>query len=307
MKKIVYSILMPLLAAAIWGTAFVFQSVASDSIGPFSFNALRSAIAMASLFSAKPLLARAGVCARGHVRARDIRAGILCGCALCAASVLQQWGIAKTGAGKAGFLTTLYVVLVPIGGMFLGRRVPRRIWLLTAVFLLGVYLLSYTAGAGLETGDLAVLGCAVLFAAHILLIDTVGSDTDPIALSAVQFAAAALISGACALAFEDLSLKDIGRCIPSLLYTGVMSSAVAYTLQILAQKSSDSTLVTLILCLESVFAAISGALFLSERMSFRQIAGCALMIVSSAAAQLPEKDKKALPRAQSGGQGGDSL
>lgn len=278
----------PVLAAIIWGMAFVAQSVGAELIGPFTFNAARSFIGFLFLLI---------VCAALRIKDKPhydrqyyrdlIIGGICCGICLTLAVNLQQKGIETTTSGKAGFITALYIVLVPIAGLFLKKKAPRAIWLSVALAVAGLYFLSINEEFRITQGDFFMLLCALCFTGHIMVIDHFTEKVNGIELSCMQFLVCALISGAGMAATETPSWQALLDCALPLLYVGVLSSGVAYTLQILAQKGSNPTVVSLLMSLESVFATVFGALILHEVMSGREIFGCALMLVAVVLAQLP--------------------
>ena len=255
----------PVLAALIWGTAFVAQSVAADSVEPFTFTAARSAVAFLFLL-------------------------VLCLVfrALTAAVNLQQMGLETTSSGKAGFITALYIVLVPIAGLFLHRKAPRAIWLSVALAVVGLYLLCVQESFSITQGDFYVLLCAFCFTGHILIIDHFTQKVDGVALSCAQFLVVTVLSAAMMLATESPNWAGLLECIGPILYVGIFSSGVGYTLQILAQKDSNPAVVSLLLSLESVFATIAGALILGDRMSGKEYLGCVLMLAAVVLAQLPD-------------------
>lgn len=292
------------LGAFIWGTAFVAQSMGMDYVGPCAFNGARSFIGSAALlpviFAADKLRA-----AKGPGPAGDsvnswsnpvlLKGGALCGLFLTVASLFQQAGLQYTTAGKAGFLTSLYIVIVPVLGIFLGRKGGVKLWLAVALALVGAFLLSVAGEAlSIQMGDALELCCALFFSFHILVIDKFSPQVDGIKLSCVQFAVAGLLSTAVAVLFERDSFTWPGLLASwgPLLYTGVLSSGVAYTLQIIAQKRLEPAAASLIMSLESVFAVLSGWLILSQPMSFRELLGCGLVFSGVILAQLPGKPKQ---------------
>lgn len=223
-----------------------------------------------------------------------LRVGFCCGTALAIASNFQQAGItAGTDAGKAGFLTALYVVLVPVFGLFFRRKVSLPVWIAVALSVVSLYLLCIKGSFRLAAGDLLVLVCAVCFAVHILVIDHFGATCDGVKLSCVQFLFAGLWSAVCIPFFEHVDAAALLSCALPLLYVGVFSCGVGYTLQILAQKDSNPTVVTILLSLESVFAVIAGAIILHQRMTPREYLGCALMFLAVVLAQIPLPAKAA--------------
>ena len=293
-NRFVRQIVFPLIAAMIWGTAFVAQSRCAGLIPPFVFNALRSAIAVMVLVPVA-LVFDGAAQKRGEPRKSDRKAllvgGALMGVALSISANLQQAGIAEASVGKAGFITAFYVVLVPVLGIFLKKKAGVRIWVSVALAVAGLYLLCITAGesllSSLRVSDIYLILCAVFYAVQILLIDHYAQKADGIWLSVVQFAVTAVLSGLLSLCFERVDWANVLRCVWPLLYVGVMSSGVAYTLQILAQKDSNPTVVTLLFSLESVFSVLAGAVLLGDRLTGREYLGCALMFSAVILAQIP--------------------
>ena len=286
---------LPVLAALIWGTAFVAQSVGAHYVEPFTFNAARSAIAF--LFLLVLCLVRRTM-QRGVVESatkswKDLAVGgICCGVALTVASNLQQKGLETTTSGKAGFITALYIVIVPIAGIFLKKRAPRTIWISVALAVAGLYCLCITEDFTITSGDFYVLLCAFCFSAHILVIDFFTQRVDGVELSCAQFLVVTVLSSIGMIATESPSLEALRFCIWPILYVGIFSSGVAYTLQILAQKDSNPTVVSLLLSLESVFATLAGAIILHDRMSGKEYFGCVLMLIAVILAQLPEPQRR---------------
>ncbi len=288
----VKNILFPIVAAMIWGTAFVAQSVGAEHVPPFTFNAARSAVAVVALTVIllvwNTIKRRRGNTEkpRGGMKAL-ILGGICCGTVMCIATNLQQIGLGETDAGKASFITALYLVLVPILGLFLRRRTSAVTAVSVAISVVGLYLLCVSEGFTVQGSDVYVLICAFCFAIHILVIDYFAPLTDGIALSLVQFIVMTLESAVLAAIFEHPTFEGILAAMGQILYVGIFSSGVAYTLQILAQKDSDPTVVSLLLSLESVFGALAGALILHEVMSGREYFGCVLMLCAVMLSQIP--------------------
>ncbi|MCI6053737.1 DMT family transporter [Dysosmobacter sp.] len=290
----------PVLAALIWGTAFVAQSVSADYVEPFTFNAVRAAVAFVFLLILSAVFRRlrrrdfAGSAApRPHARRDLVLGSLCCGAALTLATNLQQKGLETTTSGKAGFITALYIVIVPVAGLLFRRRVPRAVWLGVVLAVAGLYCLCINEGFTVSSGDIYILLCAVCFSAHILVIDHFTQKVDGVDMSCGQFLVVTVLSVIGMLATEHPSLSAILRCAGPILYVGVFSSGVAYTLQILAQKDSNPTVVSLLLSLESVFATVAGALILGDRMSGKEYFGCVLMLAAVVLAQLPERKKPA--------------
>ena len=286
------------LTAFIWGTAFVAQSVGAEHVPPLAFNAARSVIAFVFLLVLCAVM-RSGRRRKGQAasvtRSRKdlLLGGFWCGLTLGLASFLQQKGLDTTSPGKAGFITALYVVLVPLFGLFFRRKVSGPVWIAVVLSVVSLYLLCIKGSFSLAPGDLLILVCAVCFAVHILLIDHFTARCDGVKLSCLQFLFAAIWSTILALIFDTIDFHVLWECILPLLYVGVFSCGVGYTLQILAQKDSNPTVVTILLSLESVFAVIAGAIILHQQMSLREYIGCALMFIAVVLAQVQFPAKKA--------------
>lgn len=288
-KKQLGNSLLLLLTATIWGSAFVAQSVGMEYVGPFTFTFSRSIIGGIVLL---PCILFLGKWKKGFATKVEWVGGICCGIALCIASNFQQVGMQYTTVGKAGFITALYVVLVPIFGIFMKKRVSLLIWGCVAVSVAGLYLLCIPEGAFiLGFGDLLVLLCAVLFSVHILVIDYFSPQGDGVVISCIQFFTCGVLSGIPMLFFETPSVVSMLDAKWSILYAGVLSSGVAYTLQVVAQKNVNPTVASLIMCLESVVAVLAGWIILGEGMSSREIWGCVLMFAAIVVAQLPVPEK----------------
>lgn len=291
---------MLMLTALIWGTAFVAQSVGMDYLGPCAFTAVRNFIGCVALLPVIGLASRmrSGAQLEEAAPAPGKKAlfgwGAACGLLLGGATLLQQAGMQTASAGKAGFLTALYIVIVPVLGIFLGRRPGLKVWMGVVLALVGAYLLSVKGGAGIASGDLLVIASAVVFSLHILVIDSVPAGVDGVRLSCVQFLVAGVFALVLALFLESFTWRDILSAWVPLLYTGVVSSGVGYTLQILGQRTVNPTVASLILSLESVFAALAGWAILGQALSLRELFGCALVFVAVILAQLPSKKGRAI-------------
>ena len=291
---------MLMLTALIWGTAFVAQSVGMDYLGPCAFTATRNFIGCVALLPVIALASRlrSGAQPEEAAPAPGKKAlfgwGAACGLLLGGATLLQQAGMQTASAGKAGFLTALYIVIVPVLGIFLGRRPGLKVWIGVVLALVGAYLLSVKGGAGIASGDLLVIASAVVFSLHILVIDSVPAGVDGVRLSCVQFLVAGAFALVLALFLESFTWRDILSAWVPLLYTGVVSSGVGYTLQILGQRTVNPTVASLILSLESVFAALAGWEILGQALSLRELFGCALVFVAVILAQLPSKKGRAI-------------
>lgn len=284
-----------LITALIWGAAFVAQSVGMDYIGPFTFSAARDVIAIIVLIPVILLFTDKGTDGTYPPILQQLKpdritliGGAWCGLVLGAADTLQQVGISMTTAGKAGFITALYIILVPLMGHFMGRKVPRIIMVCVALAIAGFYLLCINGDFQVSFGDFLVLCCAVFFALHILVIDHfLLKKANSIKLSWVQFATAFLFSGTLTVLFEKPDWSALWAAKWPLLYAGGLSSGVAYTLQIVGQKYTEPTTATLIMSLESVFAALAGWLILGEVMTAKELTGCVLVFAAVILAQIP--------------------
>lgn len=281
-----------LLTAAIWGLAFVAQKVGSEYVGAFTFNGIRFALGSISLIPLILLLNKkkenndAKKEEGGNSLKHTIRAGIIVGCALFIATSLQQTGVMYTTAGKAGFITGLYMVIVPILGLFLKQKVNNTTWIGIVIAIIGLYLLSINEDFSISKGDLLVLIGSVGWAIHILLIDNFTKKIDPLKLSSIQFATCSILSLLVAFIFEDINIVDISAALVPILYGGLLSVGVAYTLQVVAQKNAKPSHAAILLSMESVFGAIGGAMFLGERIGSRGLVGCVLIFIAIMVSQL---------------------
>ena len=295
MKRSSINNLLLLLTAFIWGSAFVAQSVGMDYLGPFTFNSIRSIMGGITLlpviFIRKRKADTKGEDRHTGDRKTLIIGGLCCGMALAAASSLQQIGIMYTTAGKAGFITALYILIVPILGLFLGKRAGIRVWFGVALAVAGMYFLCITDGLSISRGDLLVFLCAIVFSVHILVIDYFAPKVDGVCLSCIQFFVSGILCGIPMFVSEQPMISQVTAAWMPLIYAGVLSSGVAYTLQIIAQKNTDPTVACLLLSMESVFSALTGWVILGEQMSGRELFGCALMFTAVILAQIPGKKK----------------
>ena len=285
--------IMLLLAAIIWGTAFVAQSKGMDYVEPFTYNSIRTLIGGIALFPVNAVLSKRSSLHSVTHRKVSIIGGICCGIILFAASSFQQLGISMTTAGKAGFITALYVIIVPVSGLFFGKRPHIKIWVCAAVAVAGFYLLCVKKHFTISDGDIYVLISAFFYAFHIIAIDYFNArKADCMLMSCIQFFTAGTIMAICMFIFEAPSLENVLEARYTILYTGIMSCAVAYTLQIAGQKYTEPSVATLIMSLESVFAALSGWLILHEKLSIREIIGCIFVFSAVIAAQYERKNKE---------------
>lgn len=283
------------LTAFIWGMAFVSQSKGMDYMHPFTFNGVRCLIGAFVLLIYIILTRKmAGAKAKPIEWGVTLRAGLWCGLALTVASTLQQFGLKYTTVGKAGFITTLYIIFVPMAGVLFRRKVSAIVWIGAGMAAVGMYLLCMTESLSLGLGDVLVFLCAIVFAAHIMIVDYYSPKTDGVIVSCIQFTICGVVCGAGALIWGAPTWEQLQDCTGSLLYAGVLSCGVAYTLQIIGQKGVNPTVAALILSLESVVATVSGwvaykigFLSMDQSMTGRQIAGCIIVFAAVVLVQLP--------------------
>ena len=281
---------MLLFATLIWGSAFVAQSVGMDHLGPMSFQAVRSLLAVAAMavlvFCADRDKGQFFVLWKNKALWKT---GILCGLALFVAQGLQQMGLQYTEPGKAGFITAMYIVLVPVFGLFLGRRCGWQIWLSVALAVAGLYLLSCVGVARINLGDVMILISAAAFAVQILLIDYLAQELDGLRLNGIQFFVVMVLSALTAAFTETASWQGVIDCAVPLLYTGILSSGVAFSLQILGQQHLPPEPASLIMSLESVFAVLSGWVILGQILSPTEAVGCCLVFAGVILCQIKAK------------------
>ena len=291
-----------LLAAVIWGFAFVAQTSGAKSIPAFTLNTLRSFVGFAflALLIALMSVKKKDLIPKNKASLKSlIIGGICCGIALFIATGFQQYAIGTypaeaAASGRSGFITALYVVLVPcVSALVLRKKIHPIVWLGIGIAVVGMYLLSFSKGiSGIYMGDLITFLCAVSFCGHILIIDHFVAKSNGILLSCIQFFTVGVLSLIVAIIFEKTTLSAIVEALIPVLYLGIMSSGVAYTLQVVGQKYTAPTTASILMSLESVFAVIGGALVLGERLSFRELIGCLLMFAAIIVAQLPEKSSR---------------
>ncbi len=291
--------LLLMLCAVIWGSSFVAQTTGAEYVGPFTFISMRSLLGAASLL---PVICITGAFKRKKGTAVKMTAedkkflligGTVCGIVLCFASNLQQLGIdGGTEPGRAAFITALYILLVPVFSLFLGKKIRAVIWPCVIVSLIALYLLCVKEGGTTQFSDIYVLLCAACYTVHILVIDKVSPKVDGVMLSMLQFLVAGAISAVPMLLFEDVSAEALIKAAPSIAYSGIMSSGVAYTLQILGQQKTEPTIATMIMSLESVFGVLTAMIILHQVPTLREGIGCVLMFGAIIVAQLPEKSKE---------------
>ncbi|MBO4347713.1 MAG: DMT family transporter [Lachnospiraceae bacterium] len=292
-------VFMLLLTAFIWGTAFVAQSVGMDYTGPFTFNFARYIVGSLVLipfvifnFSKRKKQNNSGSEEKSNSFSikYTILGGIGCGVLLCVASSLQQFGILYShSVGKAGFLTALYIIMVPILGFFFGKKSKALIWICVLLATAGLYLICVKEGFKFELGDIFLILCALVFSFHIMFIDFVSPKGDGVTISCIQFAVSGILCLICALFSEKIVISELIKGYFPILYAGVMSCGVAYTFQILGQKYVEPTKASLIMCLESVFATLGGFIILHEILTVKEAVGCVIVFIAIILAQFVHK------------------
>ncbi|HML48997.1 MAG TPA: DMT family transporter [Clostridia bacterium] len=306
MKSSVRGSLMLMTAAIIWGAAFVAQSVGMDYVGPFTFTGIRFILGGLVLLPIVSWMKRSNPQDKSENAAQPntrmlLLGGVVCGVILFAASSLQQIGLQTTNPGKAGFVTTLYILIVPLMGLPFGKKVSSNVWVGVFLSAVGLYLLCVQDGFRLERGDAAVLLCALIYSFHIWAIDYLSPRVNGVALSCIQFFVAGILGLAAMFALEKPVLSQILACWLPICYTGFLSCAVAYTFQILGQRETNPTLAALVLSLESVFAALFEWILLKSGLSLRELIGAALMFSAILLAQIPSVRRPSRqPRASHG-------
>lgn len=300
-KFVLRQSLLLFLTAVIWGVAFVAQSVGMEYIEPFTFTAVRNLIGAAVLLPCIAFLSKTksgapekkadfGEKLRNGEYKTLLTGGVCCGVLLCVASNLQQFGIRYTTVGKAGFITAMYIVLVPVLGIFLKKKAGPKVWFAVVIAVAGLYLLCMTDGSfSLQKGDLLVLACAVAFSVHILTIDYFSPKVNGVAMSCIQFLVCGLLSAVGMLLFEDPRMAQILEAWVPVLYAGVFSCGVAYTLQIVGQRGMNPAAASLILSLESAVSLLAGWLILGQELTGRELFGCGFMFAAIILVQLPER------------------
>ncbi len=285
-----------LSATVIWGFAFIAQSVGMDLIGPFTFQMVRCLLAVVFLIPCAFVLDfRTCNVSKSFQKWRKPqlwKSGMICGCALFLASSLQQIGLVYTDAGKAGFITAMYIVLVPILGLFLGRKVPKSAAFSVLLAVAGLYLLSCLGSSGINLGDLCLMGCALAFAVQITCIDHFAAGLDGFRMNCIQALTVAMLSVPFVILTETIHWENLIACWGPLCFAGMLSMGLAYSLQIVGQKSLEPTTAALIMSLESVFAVIGGWWLLGERMTTPEMTGCVLVFSAVVISQIPEKEKQ---------------
>lgn len=302
-KKMKGNILL-LITAFIWGCAFVAQRTGMEYIGPLTFNGIRSLVGGFTLLiylflrhqlrkkNDKQETANHQKDGTQHPPSKKFTflCGLVCGLCLFAGTTLQQMGMVYTTAGKAGFITALYIILVPLLGIFLGKKVRPIVWLGVFLALVGLYLLCVGEDFSVNKGDMLILLCSFAFTIHITFVDKVSQKIDGVVISCIQLFVCGLISVPGILLWEEIDWSLIFQCIVPILYAGVLSCGIAYTLQIVAQKYTEPTVASMIMSLESVFALLSGMIILKESIALHEMIGCVVMFVAIILTQLPEKN-----------------
>ena len=297
MKQQIKSSLILLLTATIWGVAFVAQSVGMEYIGPFTFNAIRCVLGGLVLIPVILVLKKKKETGAENQEKEDKKTlwagGIACGVILCIASNLQQFGIMEASVGKSGFFTALYIVMIPVIGIFIGKRPGIKLWFCVALAVVGMYLLCMKDGSfTIERADIMLLLCALVFSFHILVVDYFSPKVDGVKMSCIQFFVCGVLSAVGMLFTETPDISNIQAAWLPLLYAGLLSCGVGYTLQIVGQKGINPVIASLIMSLESVISALAGWVILGQVLSPKEILGCVLMFVAIILAQIPKKPKK---------------
>lgn len=282
-------------AVLIWGSAFIAQSVGMERIGPFTFQTFRNGLAILFLIPMACILDIGKCTAKQSIQKwtdpKLWKAGLLCGLALFCAASFQQVGLVYTDAGKAGFITAMYIVAVPLLGFFVKRKPPKTALFSVAIAVAGLYLLSAVGVSRINRGDLLLMGCALCYSFQIMFVELFGTDVDGIRLNCIQVLITFVFSGLCMLALETFQMADVLSSMGAIAYAGILSTGIAFTLQIVGQRDLDPTPAAVIMSMESVVAVICGALILKETMTVWEISGCILMFIAVILSQLPEKKK----------------
>lgn len=297
MKQQIKSSLILLLTATIWGVAFVAQSVGMEYIGPFTFNAIRCVLGGMVLIPVILVLQKKKETGAENQEKEDKKTlwmgGIACGVILCIASNLQQFGIMEASVGKSGFFTALYIVMIPVIGIFIGKRPGIKLWFCVALAVVGMYLLCMKDGSfTIERADIMLLLCALAFSFHILVVDYFSPKVDGVKMSCIQFFVCGVLSAVGMLFTETPDISNIQAAWLPLLYAGLLSCGVGYTLQIVGQKGINPVIASLIMSLESVISALAGWVILGQVLSPKEILGCILMFVAIIITQIPIGNKK---------------
>lgn len=293
-NNIIGSIIL-MITALIWGTAFVAQSVGMDYIGPFTFIAARYIVGglflLPCIYILDSINKKTSKLKESYDKGNLIIGGVLCGIILFAASSFQQIGMQYTTVGKSGFITALYIIIVPLIGLLFKRSICTKVWISICISIVGLYILCINESFSISTGDILTLICAFCFSIHILIIDKYSPIVDAIRMSCIQFFVAGFLGVIFMIIFDKPNITSMFGAFNTIIYAGVMSSGVAYTLQIIGQKYTTPVMATLIMSLESVFAAISGWIILEEILSFKEFIGCCFVFIAIILAQLPDRKR----------------
>ena len=295
MKNKLRGTLALITAVLIWGSAFIAQSVGMERIGPFTFQTFRNGLAILFLIPMAFLLDIGKCSAKQSLEKwknpKLWKAGLLCGIALFCAASFQQVGLVYTDAGKAGFITAMYIIGVPLLGIFVKRKPSKAALFSVLLAVAGLYLLSAVGVSHVNKGDLLLMGCALCYSFQILFVEFFGADQDAIRLNCIQVLVTFLLSTVCMFATETFRMEDVYSALGALAYAGILSTGIAFTLQLIGQKDLDPTPAAVIMSMESVVAVICGAVILKETMTAWEISGCVLMFAAVILSQLPEKKK----------------
>lgn len=289
MGKELKASIMLFITSIIWGLAFVAQAQGMEHIGPFTFTASRSLVAIIFLYLTYVFFNKTSKSYREQKfdMKRTIRGGVLCGLVFTFGINFQQIGLVYTTAGKASFLTALYIVFIPIIGLFYGKKINKKLQLCIVFAMIGTYLMSVKGSLSMNIGDLITIFGSIVFAIHILMLSEFSKDTNAVLVSLIQFAVCGFFSLIAALIFEGIDMSAILKSYLAILYVGILSSGVGFTIQLMALKELDPVVASMISSLESVFGAVFGWLILSQSMSEREIIGGIIIFVATLIAQLP--------------------
>ena len=288
-KRRLTGMILLLTASMVWGVAFVAQSAGMDYMGPYTFTAVRSAVAALGLGVCVLVFDKLGLSPKNTDKKVLWRAGLTLGVVMTVASNLQQIGLVTTSAGKAGFITSLYIVFVPILGLFIRRKPHPMLWACVALAAVGLYFLSIRGDFTISAGDMFVLACAFVFTFQILLVDHYAPKVDVMRLNLIQFSVMAVLSAVPMALFEKPTFSAISSAWVTIVYAGLFSGCVAYSLQMFGQRRLEPTTASLLLSLEAVFSAIAGWLILGQVLAGRELLGCGLVFAAVVASQLPWK------------------
>ncbi|MCR4676688.1 MAG: DMT family transporter [Sphaerochaetaceae bacterium] len=282
------AVLLLFLTSFIWGMTFVFQSQAADLIGPFMFNGIRMMIGFFVLLPFCFKSIKKNLAVNKNYLKELIPRGLLCGVLLSFAAFFQQAGLSYTTAGKGAFITALYILFVPLFGIFTKDKPAPSAWVYALMGLVGTYLMAVGKDSGINRGDIMVFICAFLYSFQIMAVNFGVKKVDPVDLSAAQMLFGGIICLTCGLLFEEFRLKMVSDALISILYAGIFSCGIAYTLQVVGQKYVKPEKASLVMCLESAWAALGSAIILGERMNSRELLGCLILFGSVVISSLPQ-------------------